>query len=257
MRFKEVINRIVGLTGYTIHKIAPEYMVAYKGVYNQDGLRSIHNHKFMLDPDFCKAYNRGILACEADYHWHWRVHIGLWAAFSASKLKGDFVECGVNYGFLSSAIMEYLDWDSLDKTFYLMDTFSGIDERYVSDDRHRCGILNLNKSGFYTTSFEPVKKNFSQWKNIKIIIGSIPETLNAVESDSIAYLHIDMNNPLPEVAAFNFFWERLVPGAFILLDDYAYIGCEAEKDAMDAAVAAKDLKIVSLPTGQGILIKPF
>jgi hypothetical protein len=211
----------------------------------------------MLDPDFCKAYERGVLACEQDYTWHWRVHIGLWAAYSASKLKGDFVECGVNRGFLSSAIMEYLNWDSLNKTFYLMDTFSGIDERYVSVEELDSGILERNTSDSYTKDVESVRDNFSQWKNIQIIVGAIPETLNEVETDNVAYLHIDMNCSPPEVAAFNYFWERLVPGAFVLLDDYAYKGYRPQKVGMDAAAAAKDLKIVSLPTGQGLLIKPY
>jgi len=216
----------------------------------------------MLDPNFSKAYERGVLACGQDYRWHWRVHVGLWAAYSASKLKGDFVECGVNRGFLSSAIMEYLNWDSLNKTFYLMDTFSGIDERYVSVEELAEGILERNTGEFYTKTSEPVRDNFSQWENIQIIVGSIPETLNAVETDSIAYLHLDMNCAPPEVAAFNHFWERLVPGAFVLLDDYAYEDKEAYKNnelqkiALDAAAAAKDLKFVSLPTGQGLLIKP-
>lgn len=65
-----------------------------------------------------------------------------------------------------------------------------------------------------------------------------------------------MNCSPPEVAAFNYFWERLVPGAFVLLDDYAYKGFDLQKVAMDTAAAAQDLKIVSLPTGQGLLIKP-
>jgi len=254
-----LIKRIIELSGYTVHKINPE---VYGEVYSQDGLQSIHNHEFMLDPNFCKAYGRGVLACGQDYRWHWRVHVGLWVAYSASKLKGDFVECGVNRGFLSSAIMEYLNWDSLNKTFYLMDTFSGIDERYLSVEELAEGILERNTGEFYTKSAEPVKDNFSQWENIQIIVGSIPETLTAVETDCIAYLHLDMNCAPPEVAAFNHFWERLVPGAFVLLDDYAYKDKEAYKNnelqkvALDAAAAAKDLKIVSLPTGQGLLIKP-
>jgi hypothetical protein len=62
-------------------------------VYDQDGVRSIHNHEFMTDPDFMRAYERGIKAVGCDYHWHWRVHVGLWAAASAAKLVGDFVEC--------------------------------------------------------------------------------------------------------------------------------------------------------------------
>ncbi len=267
VKLKTLISRILELCGYTVHRIHTNKTDRTNNnghrnrpIYSQDGLQSKHNHEFMFDPYFCKAYERGILACEQDYQWHWRVHIGLWAAYSASKLKGDFVECGVNKGFLSSAIMEYLNWDSLNKTFYLMDTFSGIDERYVSADELAKGILERNKErikkGVYTTSLEIVRKNFSQWENIQIIVGSIPETLNAVETDNIAYLHIDMNCTPPEVAAFNYFWERLVPGAFVLLDDYAGKGRNLQKVAMDVAAAAKDLKIVSFPTGQGLLIKP-
>ena len=106
MRLKTLIRRIIELSGYTVHKIKSDHKLNSEE-YNQDGLRSLHNHEFMLDPHFCKAYERGVLACEQDYRWHWRVHVGLWAAYSASKLKGDFVECGVNRGFLRSAIMEF------------------------------------------------------------------------------------------------------------------------------------------------------
>jgi len=49
------------------------------------------------------------------YQWHWRVHLGLWPAASASHLEGDFVEGGVKPCFPSSAIMNDLQWDSLGK----------------------------------------------------------------------------------------------------------------------------------------------
>ncbi len=252
MRLKTLVNGFAGFFGYTIRKLSRD-----SKYYEQDGLRSIHNHNFMQDPDFCMAYDRGVQATEQDYKWHWRVHVGLWVAYSASKLKGDFVECGVNKGFLSSAIMEYLSWDSLNKKFYLLDTFAGIDERYVTDVELEHSVLERNKSDFYIKTPESVKNNFSQWKNTEIIVGSIPDTLSLVDSDCIAYLHIDMNCAPPEVAAFNHFWDRLVPGAFILLDDYAYKGYEAQKISMDAVASDKNVKILSLPTGQGLLIKPI
>ena len=88
-------------------------------MFNADGLQTIHCHDFVDDAAFVLAYQRGVKAIGGvdEYHWFWRVHIGLWAASGASKLDGDFVECGVNKGFLSSAIMEYLNWDSIGKTF--------------------------------------------------------------------------------------------------------------------------------------------
>jgi hypothetical protein len=213
----------------------------------------------MQDPEFCRAYKRG---CDAasDYHWHWRVHVGLWAAFTASRMSGDFVECGVNRGFLSSAIMEFLDWDSTKKTFYLLDTFEGLDFKYVSDSDLRLGARSKNEdavtSGFYVSDFESVKNNFSQWKNVKIIKGSIPETLDRVQSRQVAFLHIDMNCSPPEVAAAEYFWDRLVPGAVVLLDDYAYRGYESQKHAMDIFARQKGVMIMSLPTGQGLFLKP-
>ncbi len=253
MSFRTTFNKIIEPFGYTIQAKSKE-------IYDQDGLRSIHNHDFMTDPSFVKAYQRGIVAAGDDYLWHWRVHIGLWAAYSASKLAGDFVECGVNRGFLSSAIMEYLDWDSQEKTFYLLDTFCGLDNRYLSETEIKKGALEKNKkaleNGFYADQSESVRVNFSQWKHIEIIQGSIPETLTSVKTEKIAYLHLDMNCSLPEVAALNFFWDKLSPGAFILLDDYAYIGHESQKKALDSVAKTQKSHIASLPSGQGLLIKP-
>jgi hypothetical protein len=229
-------------------------------VYDQDGLRSVHDHSFMNDPSFRRAYSRGVQAA-GEYGWHWRVHIGLWAAKSASRLNGDFVECGVNRGFLASAIMEYVNWDSLGKQFYLLDTFNGIDDRYLSEEDRRFGTTDRNRhnlqSGFYVRSAESVRENFSQWKNVQIIEGAVPETLGRVAATEIAFLHLDMNCSFPEVAALECFWDRLVQGAFILLDDYAYEGYGVQKVAMDKVASAKGLTIASLPTGQGLLMKPF
>jgi hypothetical protein len=227
-------------------------------VYDQDGLRSVHNHEFMDDPSFRRAYERGVRATGRDYEWHWRVHVGLWVASCASRLAGDFVECGVNRGFLSSAIMDYLKWDSLGKQFYLLDTFKGIDERFVSAEDRAAGAIEKNRknleNGFYTSRSDEVRANFSEWKNFFLIEGAIPETLAQVPAREISYLHLDMNCSTPEVAAAEFFWDRLVPGGLVLLDDYAYRGYRAQKVAMDRFAQTKASQILSLPTGQGLLI---
>lgn len=228
--------------------------------YDQDGLRSVHNHEFMDDRVFRKAYDRGVLATGHDYQWHWRVHVGLWVAACASRLPGDFVECGVNRGFLSSAIMCYLDWDSLGKHFYLLDTFQGMDERFISAEDKAAGAVEKNRrnlaNGFYTNGSDEVRANFAEWKNVSLVEGAIPETLSQVPAEKIAYLHLDMNCSTPEVAAAEFFWERLVPGALLLLDDYAYRGYRAQKVAMDRFAETRANEILSLPTGQGLLLKP-
>ncbi len=227
--------------------------------YDQDGLRSMHNHEFMDDPAFRKAYARGVQASGMDYQWHWRVHVGLWAARCAAQNKGDFVECGVGKGFMSSAIMSYLDWDRTGRTFYLLDTFSGVDSRYVTEVELQEGVLEKNahfiKIGLYPTTAEGVIRNFSEWTNARVIVGTVPETLSQIRSNLIAYLHLDMNCAPPEIAAINYLWSRLAPGAIILLDDYAYDGYRQQKLAMDAFAEAQGVRVLSLPTGQGLMLK--
>lgn len=255
MDLGRALKRLLAAAGYRVARaLIPR-------VYAQDGLISVHNHEFMRDAAFGRAYARGMQALggREDYQWHWRVHVGLWAARCAWNVGGDFVECGVNRGFLSSAIMEHLDWDSGGRMFYLLDTFAGLDERFVSGPELRQGALAKNReelaTGFYVSGAASVEANFAQWKNWRIIVGAIPDTLEQVGSTRIAYLHLDMNCAPPEIAAAEYFWDRLADGAIVLLDDYAYRGFEAQKSAMDAFAARKDVSVCALPTGQGLMIK--
>jgi hypothetical protein len=156
--------------------------------------------------------------------------------------------------------MEYLDWDSLGRTFYLLDTFSGLDERFLTQAEKEAGIMERNeeliRSGTYGLDIEQVRANFSQWKNVRIIQGSIPETLDQVDSHRISFLHLDLNCSRPEVEAAGFLWGRLVPGAVVLLDDYAYHGYRSQKLAMDDFARSRGVEILSLPTGQGLMVRP-
>jgi hypothetical protein len=156
--------------------------------------------------------------------------------------------------------MDYLNRNSLGKHFYLLDTFRGMDERFVSPEDKASGAAEKNRmhlaTGFYVRGIGEVRANFSQWKNLSLIEGSIPETLPQVRAQKIAYLHLDMNCSMPEVAAIQFFWEPLVPRALVLLDDYAYCGYRSQKIAMDRFAQEKGINILSLPTGQGLLVKP-
>ncbi|MGO4442764.1 TylF/MycF/NovP-related O-methyltransferase [Mycobacterium sp. 2YAF39] len=231
-------------------------------VYSDDALICFNSDDFRNDPVFRRAYQRGVqsLGGEDFYHWEFRCHVGLWAAVSASKLEGDFVECGVSHGFLSSAVMQTLDWDRLGKCFYLLDTFGGMDPRFVTQVERETGSLAKSQAaldfGIYANSVDSVRKNFAEWKNVRIIAGTVPETLDQVDSQKVAYLHIDMNCAPPEIAALRFFWPRLVPGAFVLLDDYAQRGRDEQRLAMDDVARELGVVICTLPTGQGLLMKP-
>ena len=143
--------------------------------------------------------------------------------------------------------------------FYLLDTFSGLDERYISEDERKNGVLERNMShldsDFYTSKLESVRKNFSEWNNVTIIPGAIPETLDKIESEKVAFLHIDLNCSPPEVAAIDCLWPRIERGGIVLLDDYAYYGYQTQKDGMDAWADENNVPIARLPTAQGLIVK--
>ena len=109
---------------------------------------------------------------------------------------------------------------------------------------------------YNTDIYSDVVKNFSEFKNVKIVKGIVPESLSTVDINRVAYLSIDMNNAAPEIAAVNYFWDRLSPGAPILLDDYGFINYETQKHAFDAWANEHNVQILALPTGQGLIIKP-
>jgi len=231
--------------------------IAPRRFYCEDALITTHNHDFVEDPAFRKAYNRGLKASEGrDAHNQWRISVALWVARTCADLKGDFIECGVNYGFTSSAIMEHLDWDKLGKQFWLVDSFAGIDEKQAADQEKEI-VSERNRlskrAGFYNSSAERCRQNFSEWKNARVIQGWIPDCLNQVTASKVAFIHIDLNSAVPEIQAFRYFLPKLSPGAFILLDDYAYTGFDVTYAAWNKLGKELDFQVLALPTGQGLI----
>ncbi|HEV3332302.1 MAG TPA: TylF/MycF/NovP-related O-methyltransferase [Bryobacteraceae bacterium] len=228
--------------------------------YAQDGLFTVHNADFRRDPQFRKAYTRGIQASwGVDPGMEWRVHVALWAAATALRSPGDFVECGVNAGFVSSAIMHCLDWAGVPRKFYLIDTFSGPVVEQFSAEELKQGKAGLTKEllerGSYVTDVKRVRANFAEWPNAVIVRGPVPEILATLEIPRVAFLHIDMNSAYPECAALMHFWPRLSPGALVLFDDYANHEHRYQKEKIDETVRELRAEVLSLPTGQGLVVR--
>jgi O-methyltransferase len=65
-----------------------------------------------------------------------------------------------------------------------------------------------------------------------------------------------MNCALPEIAAGEYLWPRMKSGAIIVLDDYGWLPHVEQKRAWDDFARERGVMVLSLPTGQGLLIKP-
>lgn len=230
------------------------YLPLTRVTYRQDGLVTQHSADFMNDERFARAYRLG----ESTNSWngwqvHWRAHVVCWAAERAKHLEGDFVECGVNRGGLSLTLMEYINFAELkDKKFYLIDTYEGLVEEQISEEERRQGA----KVGNYQECYGIVKQTFSRFENAVIVRGVVPDILPEVKTEKVCYLSIDMNCAEPEIAAAEYFWDRMVSGAAMILDDYGWIGQVVQKRAFDDFARRKNVPLLCLPTGQGLIMKP-
>lgn len=151
-------------------------------------------------------------------------------------------------------VMKYIDFPSTGKIFWLLDTFEGIPMDMLTEEERRMGIgISYDQ---YDNCYEHTVNLFSEYDCVEIIKGRAPDTLLEVTSESVCYLHIDMNNATPEIAAAEHFWDRLVSGAIIILDDYAWKTHPVQKREFDKFAERKSVQVFTMPTGQGLIFKP-
>jgi ferredoxin-like protein FixX len=225
-------------------------------MYSEDIITTQANIGFMDDDKFKIAYQKCLEADKGrllpnNYSIRWRIHTLLWASKYASSLEGDFVDFGGGFGLFASAIYEYLDFDNENKKYYLLDSFEGLDLKtssQIESDR------NSNYTKFGSWEVEVLEK-FKNYKNVNIIKGFIPESLEQLSTNKICFASIDLNSTLPEKSALEFTWDRLVKGGIIIFDDYGFPGHIDQKNSHDKFAKENNSLIYTCPTGQGILIK--
>lgn len=244
-----------------IGRMLPKGLVNIIGVlfygklqYNEDRLITIHTCNFRRMKNFliAKHVSKRETGFEGDIDW--RLHTVLWAAKQCTHLEGDFIECGVSQGFLMRAVAEYVKFNELNKRMYLLDTFEGMPMNYVGDAEKKANAHV--RENFYLGDYRSVSRAFKDFKNVKLIAGKIPETLSQVPSKKIAFMSIDLNNAFPEIESMKFFWDRVVEGGIIILDDYAYsTNYQIQRQEWDALANKLGFSILTLATGQGMIIK--
>ena len=228
------------------------YVIIFRSTHFDDNMRVSKNTEFLSERDFegsKEIASTHLLNYEKTPDW--RLHGELWAAAHASNLDGDFVQCGVETGYTARAILEYVGFSNYkNKTFFLFDTYEGVPEDRVPNDEP-AAFWNE-----YHDVYDFVCGKFVEFENVKIVKGIVPDSLSSVEINKVSYLSIDMNYSVPERAALEYFWDKMVHGGIICLDDYAFLGREKQKQTADEFAKNNNVKILTLPTGQGIIIKP-
>ena len=188
----------------------------------------------------------------------WRYNTLIWAARTCMAVPGDFVECGVFRGDMTWMVTEMTDLRGAGKKFYIYDTFTGFVSRYSSADDFPGAPQYLEEIDreYRAADIEGyVRKRFRDKDYVVVTKGVVPDVLNEIAPQRIAFLHLDLNSPRAEAAALEFLLDRVTLGGIVVFDDYGWKHFQNHKESIDRWVTVRGQVILELPTGQGLMIK--
>jgi len=128
-----------------------------------------------------------------------------------------------------------------DKTLHLFDTFEGFDENDIIAEKKLSPESETSHS-FSPTSVELVRGRMPFPDNCRFHAGYFPDTAKGLEYEQFCFVSIDADLYKPIYDGLRFFYERLLPGGFIMVHDYynsAFPGAKlaADQFADEAGVA--------------------
>ena len=82
-----------------------------------------------------------------------------------------------------------------------------------------------------------------------------PQTFAGLELGQVAWVHVDLDIAEPIRDSIAYLYPRLVPGSFLIFDDYGFPSCPGERRAVDEAFADLPEVPLCLPTGQCMVVK--
>ena len=215
-----------------------------RGFYIGDNLMSFAKSlSFTEDGPFIAAHMKHSEAVEEKAAL-WRRVTLMWAARTALRLEGDFVECGCYKGTGPRIIADVLDFASLDRRYYLYDLFE-----------HNAAMPHHSMQEHSSELYDWVKARFSDVPNAIVTQGRVPDSLAIAAPEKIAFMHLDLNNAEAEIGALEVLFDRIVPGGILILDDYGWQAYHRQLVAEKAWFKARGYEILEMPTGQGMVIK--
>jgi O-methyltransferase len=222
-------------------------------VYNADGMATIHFSPFLEDPEFTRLYD------DVSTEWfvdevvdvRWRMWLLTRYARAARNLPGNYAEFGVYRGGCSKMILATADLEPT-RRLHLFDTFEGIPDSNLTDSEREArfaGRLNDTSASYVAELLAPWNPIAQLWP------GDVFETFPAADTGELAFVHIDLNAAAPTVHVLEHAYDRLVPGAIVVFDDYGFPGYEVQRGLIDAFLRDRREDVIALPTGQGVLTR--
>jgi hypothetical protein len=131
---------------------------------------------------------------------------------------------------------------------FCIDTFEGMPETDKSIDWH-------NKGDFADTSYEDVSQFLSKFENCKVIKSNFNDAKHLLDGHTFGMVHLDVDIYSSTMDCLNYFYDKMVVGGVILLDDFKFETTHGCPKAVWEFLADKPEICIDLGTGQGLIIK--
>ena len=158
----------------------------------------------------------------------WKL-LNLWDTIKICP-KGDILEVGSWRGGTSLMIAASASENMPEARVFICDTFEGIVLAGAQDNFHKDGDFGGSTS---KEIVEDLLKS-QNLNNFTVLKGIFPfETGNQVDSNSIAFVHVDVDVYQGHMEIFKWLEGKLVNGAIIIFDDYGSPTCEGATKAVN------------------------
>lgn len=174
---------------------------------------------------------------------------------NAEGIAGSIVEAGVcdggSAGLLACAIRE----GGVDRDLWLFDSFEGLPEPSEMD-----GIEARGWQGEAQGSLRRLHRLFSKLQvdmsTVRIVPGWFHETFPTVAVDKVALIHIDADWYESVKLCLEFWYPKVVPGGYVVLDDYdSWPGCHRATDEFTEQLSHR-VEIIRTGVGGAFFRKP-
>lgn len=181
------------------------------------------------------------------------------ARYAARLRHGDVIECGCWHGHSTLAIANLLSEEGFSGRFHVFDSFEGGLSDFGVKDESAFQLSAQEKRAQveqFRSDFDFVRSLTAQFGFVELHRGWIPQSFELFERRPVRFLHVDVDMYEPTKASLEFFWDSVIPGGCIVIDDYNHAVFEGATRAVDEFLSTRTPSLFySVPFGSAYIIK--
>ncbi len=140
------------------------------------------------------------------------------------------------------------------KKLHIFDSFEGgLSDKTSQDANARINMSEQqieHERQIFSSTEKEVRDNLSSFSFVEYHSGWIPERFPDVSQEQFCFVHVDVDLYEPTRDSLQFFWERLVDGGVIVIDDYGYTQFPGARKAVNNFLSNNHVSLfLDSPTG--------